>query len=375
MAATAAAGCNLRLHHPLPAPSASRPAVPRPAALVNATARGASKLSVRATAAPSAGKQQPAASAGPAQSQFSYEPAQHASLSHGARGSKDSAVRAMQSTSVIEPPTDVTSPNVDGNGAANGGSVNSSKQQLTELEILPSFVPHELTAAADISGALLDLEFSFLLSLPALEPTTSPRRQEPDAEEAEERENGSSDAAAEVADLEKVEEEKEKEETESSMARPGYSKRLESCGDQFFESDLRPVVLFDGVCNLCNKWVNFLLDYDPLGNLRFASLQGDSGKALLRRAGRDENDHADIVLVAHNKAYFGSDAILEIFSRLKPPFPLLAAAGHITPHALHDFIYKTVSESRYTLFGKADACRLFDPRFGQRFLPSELSNE
>ncbi|CAI6001800.1 unnamed protein product [Closterium sp. NIES-64] len=331
--------------------------------------RGASKLpAVRATAAPPAGKQQSPATAGPAaQSQFSSDPA---TMSHSTRGSKDSAIRAAPSVSVIE--CDVTSPDVNGNGAANGASasVYSSKQQL-ELEILPSFVPQELTAAADISEAFLSPESSALLSLPVLEPATSPQRQGPEAEAAEERGNNSS--SAEVTD--DAGKENEDECWRRLMARAGYSKRMEAIGDQFFESDLRPVVLFDGVCNLCNKWVNFLLDYDPHGNLRFASLQGDSGKALLRRAGRDENDHSDIVLVAHNKAYFGSDAILQIFSRLKPPFPLLAAAGHITPHALHNFIYKNVSESRYTLFGKADACRLFDPRFGQRFLPSDLSQQ
>ncbi|CAI5471475.1 unnamed protein product [Closterium sp. Yama58-4] len=282
-------------------------------------------------------------------------------MSHSTRGSKDTAIRAAPSLSVIE--RDVTSPDVNGNGAANGASasVNSSKQQL-ELEILPSFVPQELTAAADISEAFLSPESSALLSLSVLEPATSPQRQEPEAEAAEERGNNSS--SAEVTD--DAGKAKEDESWLRLMTQAGYSKRMEAIGDQFFESDLRPVVLFDGVCNLCNKWVNFLLDYDPLGNLRFASLQGDSGKALLRRAGRDENDHSDIVLVAHNKAYFGSDAILQIFSRLKPPFPLLAAAGHITPHALHDFIYKTVSESRYTLFGKADACRLSGPDLSYR---------
>ncbi|CAI5457906.1 unnamed protein product [Closterium sp. Yama58-4] len=370
MAATAAAGCKHHLLRPLPSPAAAARVTPARTAVTLSAPRGASKLpAVRATAAPPAGKQQsPPASAGPAaQSQFSSDPA---TMSHSTRGSKDTAIRAASSLSVIE--RDVTSPDVNGNGAANGASasVNSSKQQL-ELEILPSFVPQELTAAADISEAFLSLESSALLSLPVLEPATSPQRQESEAEAAEERGNNSS--CAEVTyDAGK---EKEDESWLRLMTQAGYSKRMQAIGDQFFESDLRPVVLFDGVCNLCNKWVNFLLDYDPLGNLRFASLQGDSGKALLRRAGRDENDHSDIVLVAHNKAYFGSDAILQIFSRLKPPFPLLAAAGHITPHALHDFIYKTVSESRYTLFGKAGACRLFDPRFGQRFLPSDLSQE
>lgn len=59
-----------------------------------------------------------------------------------------------------------------------------------------------------------------------------------------------------------------------------------SFGDEYFQDDLRPVILFDGNCNLCNGGVQFVLDYDKDGVFRFASLQSDAGKALLRRCGR-----------------------------------------------------------------------------------------
>lgn len=68
-------------------------------------------------------------------------------------------------------------------------------------------------------------------------------------------------------------------------------------GDEYFATDKRPIILFDGVCNLCNGGVNLALDLDPPGNLRFAALQSDAGRSLLKRAGRDPNDISSIVLV------------------------------------------------------------------------------
>lgn len=67
--------------------------------------------------------------------------------------------------------------------------------------------------------------------------------------------------------------------------------------DDYFAADKRPIILFDGVCNLCNGGVNLALDLDPPGNLRFAALQSPAGRRLLARAGRDPSDISSIVLV------------------------------------------------------------------------------
>ena len=66
--------------------------------------------------------------------------------------------------------------------------------------------------------------------------------------------------------------------------------------DRVFATDTRPVVLFDGVCNLCNGAVNLALDWDPKGHLRFAALQSDVGRALLEKNGRKADDISSIVL-------------------------------------------------------------------------------
>ena len=68
------------------------------------------------------------------------------------------------------------------------------------------------------------------------------------------------------------------------------------------------------------------------------------------------------------RSYVGSNAVLEILARLKLPFPLIAMVGRVVPPPLHHHIYKAVSENRYSMFGVSDACRLFDSRFGERFL-------
>lgn len=62
-------------------------------------------------------------------------------------------------------------------------------------------------------------------------------------------------------------------------------------GDEYFAEDLRPIILFDGTCNLCNGGVQFVLDFDKDGVYRFASLQSDAGKALLQRCGRKAGSH------------------------------------------------------------------------------------
>jgi predicted DCC family thiol-disulfide oxidoreductase YuxK len=68
------------------------------------------------------------------------------------------------------------------------------------------------------------------------------------------------------------------------------------------------VILFDGVCNLCNGGVNLALDLDPPGELRFAALQSSAGRALLRRSGRDASDISSIVLVERDRSYVKSGA-------------------------------------------------------------------
>jgi predicted DCC family thiol-disulfide oxidoreductase YuxK len=153
-----------------------------------------------------------------------------------------------------------------------------------------------------------------------------------------------------------------------------------SLAAKVFENDDRPVILYDGVCNLCNGGVNFMLDYDKpddlRGTFRFAALQSDVGRALLQRGGREPDDLSSIVLATREGSTFTeSDAILRIgqglgggtaFEQLAPAVSTLGL--NFVPRIVRDAVYKVVSENRYRFFGQNDQCRLYDDRFDERFL-------
>ena len=148
--------------------------------------------------------------------------------------------------------------------------------------------------------------------------------------------------------------------------------------ERVFQSDKRPVVLFDGVCNLCNNAVNLALDWDPNGNLRFAALQSNVGRSLLEKNGRKADDISSIVLVTSEGAYVKSDAILKITEALTPwflPTRQVAQLGMVlVPKLLRDLIYDQVADNRYDFMGKRDMCRFdADGEFEDRFVSDELA--
>ncbi len=144
--------------------------------------------------------------------------------------------------------------------------------------------------------------------------------------------------------------------------------------EEWFKDDDRGVILYDGVCNLCNGAVNFALEYDAepsRGSVRFAALQSETGRAMLVNAGRDADDISSIVFVegaAPSESYVKSEAILRIARRMRAPFPQLSALGSLVPRAIGDFVYDAVADNRYSLLGKRDACRFGDDENDERFL-------
>lgn len=137
----------------------------------------------------------------------------------------------------------------------------------------------------------------------------------------------------------------------------------------FADKDQRPVILFDGVCNLCNGGVNFALDRDPVGYFRFASLQSKVGQSLLMRSNKKADDISSIVLVDANTSYFKSEAVLRIAQKLDGPLPVLGFGGVFVPGFLRNTIYDFVADNRYRLGKREDSCRLEDEQFDDRFIP------
>lgn len=132
--------------------------------------------------------------------------------------------------------------------------------------------------------------------------------------------------------------------------------------------DTRPVILFDGVCNLCNSFVTFVMDRDG-GEFRFASIQSDAGSELMRDVGLSPEDLETVVVVAEggDEVHTKSTAGLFVLKRLGLPYSVLYPAV-VFPSFLRDPFYDFVASHRYSWFGKRDKCRVPDEESKNRFL-------
>ncbi|XP_050234182.1 DCC family protein At1g52590, chloroplastic [Mercurialis annua] len=129
--------------------------------------------------------------------------------------------------------------------------------------------------------------------------------------------------------------------------------------NSFFEKDSRPIMLFDGVCNLCNGGVRFVRDNDKNRTIRYEALQSEAGKNLLRRSGRAPDDISSVVLVEKNRSYIKSAAVLKIMEYIDLPFPQLAFFLQFVPLFIKDFVYDNVANNRYTIFGRSESCEIY----------------
>jgi predicted DCC family thiol-disulfide oxidoreductase YuxK len=130
------------------------------------------------------------------------------------------------------------------------------------------------------------------------------------------------------------------------------------------------IVLFDGVCNLCDKSVRFIFRHDPSGHFRFAPLQSEMAQKLLAEAGASAPDLNSILLLEEGKVYSCSTAALRIARRLKAPISFLWA-GMILPRPLRDAAYRFVAKNRYRWFGQKETCELPPAGLRERFLAFE----
>jgi predicted DCC family thiol-disulfide oxidoreductase YuxK len=128
-----------------------------------------------------------------------------------------------------------------------------------------------------------------------------------------------------------------------------------------------PILLYDGVCGLCEAWVPFIIDHDPEGRFRFAPLQSDIGRQLLEQHHLEPGMNT-LVLIDQGQAYVRSAAAIRIGMLLGHGFSLLAEALAVIPESLRDGVYNWIARNRYRLFGKHDACRLPAAHLATRFL-------
>jgi predicted DCC family thiol-disulfide oxidoreductase YuxK len=127
------------------------------------------------------------------------------------------------------------------------------------------------------------------------------------------------------------------------------------------------IILFDGVCNLCNGWVNFVVDRDSEKKFYFASLQSERGQRILNDVGLPEDFLDSIVLVENGKYYLYSTSILRTMKRLNKLWPVVYVLAAL-PKKLRDFGYRWIASNRYLWFGKRDVCDLPNPKVESQFL-------
>ena len=127
------------------------------------------------------------------------------------------------------------------------------------------------------------------------------------------------------------------------------------------------VIVFDGVCALCSRWVRFLLRFDRVGRYRFAAMQGAHGGQLLAAHGLDPDDPLSFLLVENGRAYTDTDAIMRVLAGLGGIWKL-AMLARVLPQLLRDRGYRWVARNRYSWFGRHEACYLPTPAQRARFL-------
>lgn len=126
-------------------------------------------------------------------------------------------------------------------------------------------------------------------------------------------------------------------------------------------------IYFDGVCNTCNSFVDFLLSKDPEDHFRFASLQSEYALKNLPRELTQTNKLDTIVVKYNGKIFIQSQAIIEISKKLNAPYAWLRFIKFI-PRPIRDAGYKLFAKYRYKLFGKKETCRMPTPQEKQKFL-------
>ena len=128
-----------------------------------------------------------------------------------------------------------------------------------------------------------------------------------------------------------------------------------------------PVILFDGICNLCNGAVQYVIKHDPAGVFKFASLQSGAGQQLLSTYELQQTDFNSFVLIEDDKAFTKSEAALMVAKKLNGPVKLLGGFIFV-PSVIRDWIYNLIARNRYKWFGKKDSCMLPTPAIESRFL-------
>ncbi len=137
--------------------------------------------------------------------------------------------------------------------------------------------------------------------------------------------------------------------------------------DEIQEVEKHPIILFDGVCNLCNSSVQFVIRHDPQRHFRFASLQSDFGQSVLTKFDLPTNSLQSFILLENNKIDTKSTAALKVARRLSKGWNLLYVFI-IVPAFIRDAVYQVFAKNRYKWFGKKESCWIPSPALQHLFI-------
>lgn len=130
---------------------------------------------------------------------------------------------------------------------------------------------------------------------------------------------------------------------------------------------MNEVILFDGVCNLCNFFVQFIIERDKGNVFKFASLQSDFARKLLSRFGTDNSKIDSVILYSGDRIFTESTAALKILKQLGGGWQIMYVFI-VLPKFLRDAIYRLIARNRYKWFGKKESCWLPTPELKNKFI-------
>ena len=132
-----------------------------------------------------------------------------------------------------------------------------------------------------------------------------------------------------------------------------------------------PIILFDGVCNLCHASVQWVIEHDPEGIFRFASLQSEIAEEIFTRTGVEGEKLDSVALFEEGRLYQRSTAALRIARKLDAPWSLLFNLI-VIPAFIRDAVYDLIARNRYRWFGRRESCMVPSPELKERFLDTDI---
>lgn len=130
--------------------------------------------------------------------------------------------------------------------------------------------------------------------------------------------------------------------------------------------ELDGLILFDGVCVFCSRWVRFVIDRDPHRRFRFAAIQSNAGRALAHRYAIDQDAPQTNAVILDGRIWFKSDAALAVLEAL--PSTRGLGVFRAVPRAVRNPVYDLVAHNRYRIFGRTDVCMVPPPDDRDRFI-------